>query len=238
MIFRPNIPIQLPNGTVTVPVGIAPSGTMGNNGALTLGTALHATYSGGIYLYFPANAISSGSAAGFYWVVMSSTTAGMVYNNTYTPGSPPARPASNTAFSTTGPGAYTGVTTEVTCSSFTLPGGMMGNFGRLQSAVAMSGPSTAGSKTFRTRMASVPYLFLAVTTFPYTYLPKLVFANRGAQGINFSSNWMGGGTQNTWPFSQTTVDTSVDCTVALTLQLGTATDYAILDFATHEVYPQ
>lgn len=238
MILKPNIPIQMTQGTVTVPVGIAPSGTIGNNGALTLGTALHAVYSGGIYLYFPANAISAGSAAGFYWTVMSSTTVGVVYNNVYTPGSPPAKPTSNTAFSTTGPGAYTGSTAEITASSFTLPGGLLGNFGRLMSGFAIAANSTASNRTIKVKLGATTYFFLQVTTFSYLHVPRLCFANRGAGNVNFSSNWLSAATANSWPFAHTTADTSVDQTLAITLQLATATDYAILEFAAHEVYPQ
>jgi hypothetical protein len=91
-----------------IPFIVASSGSMADNGALTALTALPETYSGGCYLYLPANAISAGSAAGWYWAVMSSTTAGTVYNSTYTTGIPAAGTA--TAFVTTGPGAFTGHT--------------------------------------------------------------------------------------------------------------------------------
>lgn len=49
-----------------VPVGIAPSGTMGANGSVTLGTALSVVYSVGVFLYYPASAAYTASAAGFY----------------------------------------------------------------------------------------------------------------------------------------------------------------------------
>lgn len=90
-----------------VPIGIAPTGTMAANGAITLGTALNTTYSGGLWLYLPAGAAYAGSLAGFYWTVMSSTTLGTVYNNTYTPGTDPVDiPASPTAISAWAGGFY------------------------------------------------------------------------------------------------------------------------------------
>src|SRR5437667_3823845 len=56
---------------------VAPTGTMANNGAITLGTALPSTYAN-CYLLLPAGAIAAGSAAGWYFAQMSSTTAGVV----------------------------------------------------------------------------------------------------------------------------------------------------------------
>jgi hypothetical protein len=90
-----------------IPFIIVSSGSMGNNGALTITGAVASIYPNA-YVYLPSGAISSGSAAGYYYAIFSSTTAATVYNNTYTPGSGvPTVPASPTAFSTTGPGAYT-----------------------------------------------------------------------------------------------------------------------------------
>ncbi len=88
-----------------VPVYVPSSGSIANNGALTLTTALPLIYPN-VYLYFPANAIAAGSAAGKYYCQMSSTTVGVIFNNTYVSGTPVV-PTSPTAFVTTGPGAYT-----------------------------------------------------------------------------------------------------------------------------------
>src|SRR5579859_1785192 len=101
-----------------IPFIVANTGTMGNNGALTLGTALPSTYANA-YVYLPANAISAGSAAGWYFCQFSSTTVGTVFNNTYSSGTPQI-PAALVSFATTGPGAYTGVTTQITGPNFTI----------------------------------------------------------------------------------------------------------------------
>lgn len=90
---------------------IMPAGTVGSNGALTItGTALVAglvEFLG----YYPANSITGANAAGWYWTSMASTTAGTIYNNTWTPGSgSPVIPATPTAFSGTTGGAYTNAT--------------------------------------------------------------------------------------------------------------------------------
>lgn len=91
------------------PWALAQSGTVGSNGALTLGTVMLTVYSSGIWLYFPANAVYASSPAGWYWAVMSSTTAGTVYANYSADGAatlyPPTTPTP--LVGTTG-AAYTG----------------------------------------------------------------------------------------------------------------------------------
>jgi hypothetical protein len=64
---------------------------------------------GNSYSYFPAGALSTGSAAGWYWTNWSASTVGQAYNNTYTPGTSgtPTVVGSPTAFVSTGPGAFT-----------------------------------------------------------------------------------------------------------------------------------
>lgn len=69
-----------PTEVVTaIPVIIPNSSTVTTGGAITV-TALPTTYSIGAWVYLPANAIVGG-AAGYYWTVFSSTTAGSVKTN-------------------------------------------------------------------------------------------------------------------------------------------------------------
>ena len=118
----------------------AGSGSMGNNGALTLTNALPSTLTRGCWMEFPAGAIATGipssaqvTAGVKWWTVMSSTTVGTVYNNTYTPGTtlPTAIPASPTAFSTTGPGAYTNNISASPAYVITVPANTLGNNGSI-----------------------------------------------------------------------------------------------------------
>lgn len=107
-----------------IPFVKASSGTMGNNGAVSAMTALIQTsgYTGGCFMWFPAGAVAAGvpAAASWLWVVMSSTTAGTVYNST--PSSTyPVVAGTTTAFSTTGPGAFTGDTGEIFLPSINVP---------------------------------------------------------------------------------------------------------------------
>jgi hypothetical protein len=135
-----------------IPLIYAGSGSMANNGALTLTTALITAYPNA-YIYLPANAISAGSAAGFYYAVMSSTTVGTVYNNTYTPasGTLPQVPSSPTAFATVGPGAFTGGSAEIDALVVGFPAGSMGNNGYLEISEIATFTNTASAKSMTIR---------------------------------------------------------------------------------------
>jgi hypothetical protein len=113
-----------------IPFVSVSTGSMADNGVLTVGTALPRTIANG-YFFLPANAISAGSAAGWYFTQCSTTTACVVKNNVYTTGVPTV-PASPTAFVTTGPGAYVGVTAEVFGPTITVPANAMGANGQLR----------------------------------------------------------------------------------------------------------
>lgn len=229
----------IPQATLGAHVAIAPSGTMGNNGAVTLGTALATTFSAGLYLYFPANAISSGSAAGFYWTVMSSTTAGTVYNNVYTPTSGPAtKPASNTAFVTTGPGAYTGATTEITVISTTINGGLLGSNGSVCVDALALVNNNVNSKTVRVRLGSTAVLTNTNASTLIVYTPKVAIANQGDPARQISTNGLVGGNTSIGAVVLSNVDTTADQTLTVTLQLATATDFVGLLSSRVEVIPR
>lgn len=98
------LPFTLQQSAIPFILAGGATSTMGNNCAFSGLTSLPATYANA-YVYFPSGAISSGSAAGWYYAVMSSATAGTCYNNVYSTGQPIV-PASPTAFATTGPGVY------------------------------------------------------------------------------------------------------------------------------------
>ena len=98
-----------------IPIIYPSSGTIGSNGALTLTTALPETYSaatsGGCWMFFPAGAVYSGSTADVYYVIMSSTTAGGVYNVKLGYGVAPYVPSAPAAVSGTGT-SYTQLTSD------------------------------------------------------------------------------------------------------------------------------
>ena len=134
-------------GQSGIPMIMAGSGSMGNNGALTFTTALVTTQYANAYVYLPAGAIASGSAAGWYYATFAgSTTAATVFNNTYTSGTP-AIPGSPIPFVTTGPGSYTGASGVQTAYSLPIPGNTIGINGGIRVTLSGSYTSTADSKT-------------------------------------------------------------------------------------------
>jgi len=231
--FCANIGASFIYEQLTYPSGVAPSGSVGNNGALTLGTALDYVYgptgiSPGIWLYFPTGAVYAGSLAGSYWCVMTSTTLGTIYNNILPiPGEdfPPTTPYPVIA---TGPGAYTGVTTEVPVKALTIFANSVGEFGNMNSDALWSFNNTANAKTARLR-------FGGITGTIYESL----------NGINNSSalsktdiycratNYQIGGASiayglNASPPIASAVDMTQDVVKIATVQLATATDWMIM----------
>lgn len=135
------LPIILPGG-----------GTMAANGALTLTVALGATFTS-CYMYFPAGAVAAGSTAGLFYVVMSSTTVGLVKNVTgiaqgtpsYTSGAP-AIPAATTAIVDAGPGAYAQtVGSFVNLITYAIPANALGTNGSFVFELHASRVSNAGA---------------------------------------------------------------------------------------------
>lgn len=155
-----NNSIWISNGTAWKPVGgrflyaktqlpvvRAPTFTGTTNGAITLGTSTNAIYAK-CYMYFAANTLVASHAAGFFYVEMSSTTAGIAYNNTYTPaaGTFPTAPSSKTSFSGAVPGGA-GVTSQITAFITTVKGNVLGASGAVLSSIAYELNSSAGNKT-------------------------------------------------------------------------------------------
>lgn len=219
-----------------VPMILPSSGTIGANGALTLTTALHISYTSGCYMYFPAGACFSGSAAGFYYVIMSSTTLGTVYNNMYTTGIPNVISAP-VAIVDAGPGAYTQTTGgQRTFLSITLPGGILGNYGGVEIDQIHSVSNSANVKTIFSRLMPATFYSNTPTT-TATIRSKCGFDNIGSQSAQIQRHTdFGGGTgQSSSIIAQYAIDTSVDQTLTLVGQLANATDFIVLNTAVIEI---
>lgn len=220
-----------------IPFAVPSSGTMGNNGALSGLTAFALTYSGGVYLYFPANAISAGSAAGWYYTVMSSTTAGTVYNNTYTSGVPTI-PGSPTAFVTTGPGAYTQTTgAALTGVSLTVPANSIGPNGFIRVTTLWSFANTAGSKGHTVTYGGSNLMARTETTGLFHKMnSQLIGAGAtNAQLIQTTTLSGGWGGISTAP-SRSAIDTTASQTLAFKSQINTATDYDVMEGQIVEIF--
>lgn len=213
-----------------VPFILPSNGSVGNNGALTLGVALDRVYPR-CYMYFPTGAIFSGSAAGWYWVVMSSTTVGVIYNNTYTSGYP--RIPTISGFTTTGPGAFTTTTgSDLAALTFTLPGNVLPRFGGMQSRLSMTAGGAGGTKTGKVFVSTGPVHVTTIST-------GNNFAN-GVGGFSMDGNTntvktthaeQSAGFVNGYSYSQVilTLDMTIDKTVTVTLKhLATTTDWVVL----------
>ena len=130
---------------------IAPAaGTIGNNGALSaLPVALPKVYANA-WIILQAGKLFTGSLAGTYFVKMSSTTAGTIYNIVLPAGVAPYVPTlaeiANAPIVATGPGAFTGNAANDVFISIKVPGKTLGPNGRLVIKAAFSG-NGAGNPT-------------------------------------------------------------------------------------------
>jgi len=201
-----------------MPFILAPSGSMANNGALTLGTALPTTYANA-YVYLPANAIAAGSAAGWYFAQFSSTTVGIVYNNVYTSGYPSAPPAP-VPFVTTGPGAYTGVTSPVTGPSVAIDPNTLGPNGWIYCMFGGVVPNNVNNKTLTVTLAGATVYSNTVTT-ASSITSRVEVALRGSNAAVGMSN------ANT--YASPALQTTPPPAFGMQLQLAVATDFVVIE---------
>lgn len=209
-----------------LPMILPSSGTIGNNGALSALTALPTIYAS-CYMYFPANAIAAGVAAGMYYVVMSSTTAGTIYNNLYITGAP-VIPVNPTPFVTTGPGAYTQTTgVPITLQTDPILGGIMGVNGQLFIYPVWSHNNNANSKiealllggttvTSWTQGATAQASYCVRMSNRQSYAKQVVVPN-AAFGASATA------------LTYLTKDTTANLDLTRTAQLAVATDYIVLE---------
>ena len=151
----------------TVVTGTVSGGTLSTtsfaSGTWTYGAPLPnsswTTFAGkyGSWVYFPAGALYAGSALGTYYVVWSTPTYGVAYDNTmYSAGSPiagvPAIPATTNPIVSAIVGNYTQPTTEISLCSLSVPAGFMGKYGEIAVVVNHSAnilTIASNTKTFR-----------------------------------------------------------------------------------------
>jgi hypothetical protein len=160
------------------------SGSVAANGVISAITALPAIYPDA-YCYFPANALATAIAAGWYYCTFSTTTAGVAFLNTYTSGAATI-PASPTAVSD-GKGAFLGDTAEEFGPTITVPPLGVGSSVTYQ--VACTATNNPNAKTLRIRQSgSGGTAFLAP---PFTSLARGAFVamiqNTGSAAKQISS---------------------------------------------------
>lgn len=216
---------------IGLPVILPPSGTIGNNGALTVGTSLQTTWAN-CYMYFPSGAIASGSAAGVYFVQMSSATVGTIYNNTLASGAP-VIPASPTPFATTGPGAYTQTTaSNIALLTLPIPGNSFGANGKLVYEGAWVVLNNADTKSYTISYggtnvqatssgASLAWLGFYRTIHNRGSTGAQTFLSTAVTPSSDISNQASG-------FTSGGVDTTQNQNLVINANIATATDYWIL----------
>jgi hypothetical protein len=208
----------------------------GSLGAFTLSAAILTNSWNvlkGCWMYMPASFGGSTYPAGWYWAVFSSDTAGILYTETYVSGRP-ARPATQTPFSTNLSGWLTTTTAEVTGpTGFLVPGGAMGNSGRLKTHLRCLGNATA-NKIYRAYLGATLTAYVgSVTTNPDLEC-LLSSVNQGVQNLQINSRQAGstgvgvsGGTFSVGA-ENSSADTSIDQILSLSLQISTTAACAIL----------
>lgn len=222
-------------------VGIPASGSVGSNGALTLTTAHEIVYPI-VWLYFPTGAVYAGSVAGFYFVVMSSTSVGVIYNNIYIPGTnlPMNIPSAPTPIVAAGPGGYTQSTAEITLHSWVIPGGLLGKNGIHSFNLNSHHYNSAGSKILRSYLVNDDLGGGATLTTTAQGYYMGAFANAGSLAKQIAMYNTSPGTTATSPSNTRTtanVDTSVSASFKITCSLAVATDYMIITLCAGIVIP-
>jgi hypothetical protein len=200
--------------SVTVTITGTLTTTSFANNTWWLANPLATTYSSA-FMYLPANAISTGSAAGHYYAVMTTTTSGTVYNNLYTSGKP-AIPTP-TAFVTTGPGAFTQTTAEITFFSDTISGNSLNTDGFLGGDVEYTANNNAGVKTANVKFGGSIINTTALASLALVPPTRFHMKNRGATNKQVTTSPAGTRTY-------TTVDATIDKALIITLQLASAND--------------
>jgi hypothetical protein len=221
--------------TCGIPVGIPSSGSIGANGALSNIAAFPTTFNNpGVFLYFPVGAVYAGSAAGFYWTVMSSTTAGTVYDNILVV-SAPAIPASPTAVVSAGPGVYTQTTVEVTALTATLYAAQVDSNASIRVVESTVVPVNGNTKSVRHRLNNTILWYRNPATYNFE-THEFVMVCRGLQNqVTSKSDVSLVNAGNSVLGQYTAIDLTVDRTYAVTLQLSSASDYIVIDCVKAEV---
>jgi len=212
------------------------AGDGGSNGMLFTGTAGGFTLSAAVltgfvipvgYCYLPANAGGLGNAAGWFYFEMSSETAGIVYNNAFSPvvGAIPIIPEVKTPFANPVGGRITQTTAAVTMLSYSLAAGAIGKNGSLRILVKRLASATATSKTIKL-YADSSVIYISGTTASSCLDFEAVVQNAGVINKQISTRAHTIISQATSSISLdfSSFDFSNPCTLSITANLAVNTD--------------
>ncbi len=218
--------------TVTLTGTLSGTGPFANNVIwLTAYRPLDTAYAAA-YVYMPEDVIDSANDAGFYYAVMQSTTVGTLYNNVYTLLSgTPTIPGSPTAFSSTGPGAYTQVTADVQGPGFTMPANSMGLNGSLEFMVLATCANSTELKrghVYWTDRDVFSWLMSSATNINYVNIGSYRCCgdtNRQVGSRQGSANDSGDATKGfASTIARSAINTTVDTSVEMTMYVGSTGD--------------
>ena len=208
----------------------------GTRGVFTLSAASPMQYAvaylRNCYCYLPAGA-GGLSTGGWYWCQMSDDTNGEIFADTYTSGNP-AFVSSPTALSDLGVGRITQTLNPVTGPNFTLPGGAMGPNGILAASIGCRANNSANAKTLRVVLSSQTFLLQGVTTSGNIIDTSSFTQNQGIETLQSAvsqglgrEHYAGPATLPSIDSTGTVVNTAVDQTVSMVLDLAATTDSII-----------
>ena len=207
----------------------------GTAGAFTLSAAILTNAWNalkGCWCYLPANFGGKTYPAGWYWAVFSSDTAGILYNNTYSSGIP-TRPSTLTPFADNLAGWLTQTTAEINGpTGVAVRGGSMGKSGALKSHLRGIGNATA-NKFYKLYLGSSLVQYIGTVTTSANWEMIVSTCNQGSESLQINSRQQmptGVGLAGTVMVNgeSTSVDTSVDQTLSISMQISTALACAIL----------
>lgn len=202
------------------------SGSIAANGVISAITALPVAYPNA-YCWFPANALATVKAAGWYYCTFSTTTAGIAFLDTYTSGVPTI-PASPTPV-VDGKGAFTGDTGEEFGHTITVPAGALGATGGLRIYAYFIQTNNANVKTGRIRFSgNAGTVFVTATLASAGQTGGVAqISNLGvsAQLSTVHAIQSGGAVAGAVTGA---VDTSAATTLVLSIQRATATDNIVI----------
>jgi len=208
----------------------------GTRGVFTLSAAAPMQYAVGYlrkcYCYLPAG--TGGLAAGgWYWCQMSDDTNGEIFAETYVSGNS-AFVSSPTALPNLIAGRITQTLNTVTGPNFTLPGGAMGPNGILRASIGCRANNSATTKALRVLLGSQVFLLHQTTTTGNVADISSFTQNQGTESMQSAvSQWVGRehgtgvSTLSSTDVTGTAVDTTVDQTVSMELDLAVNTDSVI-----------
>ena len=228
-----------------VPVVFPSSGTVGANGALSGIVALPQIYSSGCWMYFPAGAVYGGSAAGLYWTVMSSSTAGTIYDNRLSPGASPAStPGNQAAIVAAAPGSYTATASHASPGpvGVMIPGGAIGVNGAVEVYVMAYCNNSASVKTLAVALDNTQVANITCTNQRKAGIRRQ-FRNQNNQARQVfspisSSGWDDSGLDGGVGVFSGTVDTAQNKILGVVPYFSTpASDYFVITDLRVTLYP-